>query len=157
MEIYLDTSAIINLLKPENEEFHDLILELLKEGLITLLISHGLYDDGFWQSIEHLPKKLVPTGCFVIGYSRLNQARLGDPEGVYGELTKDIPDKIRNRNAIWDAIHYATAHFERVDFFVTDDARLKRKINERIINPIDTIDLISFISIARELDKENYP
>jgi hypothetical protein len=46
----------------------------------------------------------VPTGCFILGYSRLNHARLEDPEGVYTELTKDIPDKTNNRNAIWDAI-----------------------------------------------------
>ncbi len=142
--IYLDTCAYINLLKDDNRGFHDVLISLIKDSKFTLLFSHGLHDDGFWKSIEHIPKTLVPTGCFVIGYSRLNLARLGDPDGVYTKLTKDIPNKKKNRNAVWDAIHYATAHFEKVDFFITDDVKLKRKIEERITNPIKTITLSEF-------------
>ncbi len=144
IKVYLDTCAYINLLKPENRDLHDLFIRLINENKIELFISHGIHDDGFWQNIEHIPKTMVPTGCFVCGYSRLKQARLGNPENVYTKLTRDIPNRTRNRNAVWDAIHYATAHFERLNFFVSDDSILKKKIEERIPNNIPTITLIEF-------------
>lgn len=141
ISIYLDNSAIINLLKDSQKELKNFIRNMIQNNELEILVSHGQKDDGFRKNISNFPTRRVSTGCFVIGYSRKGMARLGDPEGVYEALTKDLRDRSTNHRPVWDAIHYATAHIEKVNFFISDDKKLLIKINERIANPIRAIPL----------------
>ena len=97
MKIYFDTCTYINLLTKKNKNIFKLFIKLIKDNKIELIISHGIYDDGFRKKINNIPKTEVPTGCFVLGYSRWGKSRFGDPEGIYHELTKELPDKSKNK------------------------------------------------------------
>ena len=147
--LYLDTCSWINLLFKENLSAKEFLLDAIKSGKIEILYSHAINDE-IKTDISGVEKRLVPAGCFVWNYSRLDAARLGDPDGVYTLLTADIPDKVKNRRAVWDAIHYATAHVEKVDLFVTDDGPLTRKIAQRVKNPRPTLTLHQAIAFLKK-------
>ena len=136
--IYLDTCSWINLFDDQHQDLKQELTKSISDQEFEIIISHAVNDE-IKTNIEQMPKRRVAAGCFIVGYTRVGEGRLGDVTGAFGLLTQDIPDKKKNRNSVWDAIHFATAQFENVDFFVSDDEKLKRKIRERIKNHVPII------------------
>lgn len=151
--VYLDTSSHINLSKEEHKEKLKFFKELIEKKKVEVLISHAVYDEIKQDII--IPTVKVPVGSSVYDYSRLGQKRLGDPDGVYNKITKDIREdkfcsKEKRRKWIWDGIHYSTAHFENVDIFIFKDKKLKNRIEEKIPNHVK---LLSIVDDFEEIKK----
>lgn len=148
MKVQFDTSAIINLLKPDNGKRHDDFVGLVNQGQIEFVINHAVFDDGFGPNrvkIGHIRTTLVSNGSSPYGMTKYGQSRYGDPDGVCRKL---IQGTLSTRpNSRRDAIHYATAHLGQVDYFVTDDKKLARRIKDRIEKPVKVVSLDEFFTI----------
>jgi predicted nucleic acid-binding protein len=125
--------------------------EAVKAGRLALLWTHVTIDE--LADIADCEKRgrllllgaslawVVPTGSFVIGYSRLDAARLADEEDSMGfeEFRRG------NLKQTADALIGATAVFEHA-MLATRDDKLAKRAQERGVVVVDPTDLPAIAS-----------
>jgi hypothetical protein len=82
-------------------------------------------DPAKRREVQLVPRRLIATSVFLMGFSPLGAARLGG--GDAGGLSLD---ELAERNRVPDAVIALTvaAEAEEVEAFVTEDARLARSV-----------------------------
>lgn len=103
----------------------DGLIELVDRGDVEVLTTHvqedelaAIPDAAKRASIARVPRRQVATSHFVLGTSRLDHARLGEPGDF--EALRGGMDHLGHTH---DALIGATAAYERA-VLVTEDARL---------------------------------
>jgi hypothetical protein len=125
--------------------------QLVAEGKLELLTTHAQIDElsriGDADRLGRLlsvPARRVPTSGLILGVSRLDEARLSEPEPI---------ESIRREN--WDkytldALIAATADYERAGL-VTEDRTLRARA---IAQGINAVDWAAFRSRLGELSEQ---
>jgi predicted nucleic acid-binding protein len=102
--------------------------QLTDDGALALLVTHvqedqlaDISDAKKQASIERVPRTLVPTSAFALGFSRLGMAGLGS-----GRLLKSIRGTTSPLRHTKDGLIGATAGNTSA-VLVTEDRRLRRR------------------------------
>jgi predicted nucleic acid-binding protein len=124
----LDSNALDVLL--EAPDLHDRVTDVLERELLRLMYTHVTRDEVAavpdaarrteLLSLLTTIGELVPTGDFVVGYSRLGMARLSREDSAIDQL------RSRRGDHVADALIAGTARFER-GFLITYDRRLTNR------------------------------
>ena len=88
-------------------------------------------DTAKRREVQLVPRRLIATSVFLLGFSPLGAARLGGGEG--GGLSLD---ELAERNRVPDAVIALTAatETEDVEAFVTEDARLAQSVRAKALD-----------------------
>jgi hypothetical protein len=87
-----------------------------------------IQDAAKREEVQEVPRRLVATSVFLMGFSPLGAARLGGGDDRGLSL-----DEFAERNRVPDAVIALTAAAgaEEVEAFVTEDARLARSVTAK--------------------------
>lgn len=120
----------------DDAEALELARKLVEAGTIELLTTHvqvdeimGVSDTERVSKLVTVPARRVPTYGFVLGVSRLGEARLSEAE-PYDSLKGDNPDHAE------DAVIAATAQYEGATL-VTEDTQLRGRATRHGIPVVD--------------------
>ncbi len=127
-------------------EAQDVVRAAVRGGQLELLFTHVNIDE--LAAVPDLDRRsrlllalvdfgrLVPTGAFALGFSRLGYARLMDDVNVVEALRSGNVDHTR------DALIASTAVFEQCAL-VTNEKRLTARARERGIEVVTSLDLLT--------------
>jgi hypothetical protein len=143
--VVLDSNALDVLCQPR---LFTSVRQAVEQGRLVLMWTHITIDElaaipdahkrGQLLTLGSILTWFVPTGSFVIEYSRLDAARLGDKQDSVG-----VEAFRRGRlKETADALIGATAVFERARI-ATRDARLIKSATARGVEIVDPEDLPS--------------
>lgn len=110
----------------------DVLLRLRRPECPVVLVSTHVQDDEHANildeakrdAIANVPRVNVPTADFVIGFSRLDMARLGD-----GAVYEGVRGKSKTSKYARDGLIASSAKRD-ADVLVTEDRRLERRCRE---------------------------
>jgi len=132
-----------------------LLFSANEKGLVKFCGSHVTEDElaaipekkaqkrrALVALLEQLPEMVLSTPA-VFDFSRLDRSTFGDERSVA------IYDQLKDRYGPRDAIHVATAQAAGCDYFVTEDAQLRRGVRALALSmkPCSYADLVSLLGI----------
>jgi rRNA-processing protein FCF1 len=146
IRVVLDSNAVDDLLE---SNAYETLQAAVSSGTLDVMWTHITVDE--LAAIPDLERRahllclavglarMVPTSACVLGYSRLNFARLGDDEEAFEAFRKG------NLRHTRDALVAATAALESAAV-LTNDQQLKKRCRAREIQAINVYELLTVLA-----------
>ena len=133
LRVMLDTNIFDRIIEVPGFAGH--LRSLTAGGRLDIVVTHvqedelaRIPDTAKRREVQLVPRRSIATSVFLMGFSPLGAARLGEGDG--GGLSLD---ELAERNRVPDAVIALTAaaEAEEVEAFVTEDARLARSVKAK--------------------------
>jgi hypothetical protein len=142
--VVVDSNAIDPLIEIPGAS--EVMLSAVDEGQLEVLYTHVTIDEiAATPDLERRSRlllalvglgRLIPTGAFILGFSRLGWARLGGDDEALEEFRSGNIDHTR------DALIAVTAQYEGCEL-VTNERRLTNRATARGVAVITTEELLA--------------
>ena len=146
IRVVLDSNAVDDL---PSSDAYETLQAAVASGILDVMWTHITVDELAAipdpERRAHLLclavglARMVPTAAFVLDYSRLNFARLGDDEEAFEAFRKG------NLRHTRDALVAATAALESAAV-LTNDEQLKKRCRARQVDAITVSDLLTLLA-----------
>lgn len=120
------------------------VSQAVRDGRLALFTTHvqedqiaAVPDPLRRKRLQALPREVIPSSVFIVGFSRLNYAALGpgdDYTAVHAGRSKHIADAV-----------IADTAGARCDALITEDARLIKRATERGLEVWTTERLLTWV------------